>query len=483
VIVTCERCETQFQLDDARVPPAGVRVRCSRCKHAFQVMRSVGRSLADAQAAPPQQAPSRPGETDDEESDWQFNDDLPSGDPDASGRAEIGSAPSPAGEAPGADAEFGWDSDDGPAPERDLHADSEDDPFDAEGLSQNGLDLLEDLDRSAGTRPQPAARAEAKAAAPAPTFPVAEVAAGSGTPAAALPRPASEIAAEADAVAGDELASPDDWDLFSDVETAEGGVSRKLPPVVPAAVRGDEEASAPRWARWLDAGSHYVGGSLVAALFLYGLAGAWPASAPAGVPPRHALTGDLEIAGASGRWVENAVHGPLYVVSGSLWNSGSRSVPPPTLRIEWLDRDGRVLERSAADASAPRRREKLREAPLPELAEGPSLAAGGSLPPGAGLPFELVLEAVPPGAAHFQLVASATPPPRTPSPARASATAGVDGGERPALPQDGEERGGPSAAAGAGVANAPPMASPGPPAAATASDEGLATDPPAAAAP
>src|SRR6185295_14758795 len=38
VVVTCERCETEFQLDDARVPSGGARVRCSRCKHAFFVM-------------------------------------------------------------------------------------------------------------------------------------------------------------------------------------------------------------------------------------------------------------------------------------------------------------------------------------------------------------------------------------------------------------------------------------------------------------
>jgi len=35
VIVTCEECTTSFQLDEARIPPGGARVRCSRCKHAF----------------------------------------------------------------------------------------------------------------------------------------------------------------------------------------------------------------------------------------------------------------------------------------------------------------------------------------------------------------------------------------------------------------------------------------------------------------
>ena len=37
MIVTCERCETEFQLDASRVPASGARVRCSRCKHAFVV--------------------------------------------------------------------------------------------------------------------------------------------------------------------------------------------------------------------------------------------------------------------------------------------------------------------------------------------------------------------------------------------------------------------------------------------------------------
>jgi predicted Zn finger-like uncharacterized protein len=37
LIITCAECATQFQLDEARVPEAGIRVRCSVCKHAFFV--------------------------------------------------------------------------------------------------------------------------------------------------------------------------------------------------------------------------------------------------------------------------------------------------------------------------------------------------------------------------------------------------------------------------------------------------------------
>jgi len=37
LIITCAECATQFQLEEARVPESGIRVRCSVCKHAFFV--------------------------------------------------------------------------------------------------------------------------------------------------------------------------------------------------------------------------------------------------------------------------------------------------------------------------------------------------------------------------------------------------------------------------------------------------------------
>ncbi|MGB0617905.1 MAG: zinc-ribbon domain-containing protein [Myxococcota bacterium] len=49
MIVTCEQCTTSFQLDEARIPSGGVRVRCSRCKHAF-FLASPNESQAEAAA-------------------------------------------------------------------------------------------------------------------------------------------------------------------------------------------------------------------------------------------------------------------------------------------------------------------------------------------------------------------------------------------------------------------------------------------------
>jgi predicted Zn finger-like uncharacterized protein len=38
MVVTCASCLTKFNLDDAKIPPHGVKVRCSRCKNVFYVV-------------------------------------------------------------------------------------------------------------------------------------------------------------------------------------------------------------------------------------------------------------------------------------------------------------------------------------------------------------------------------------------------------------------------------------------------------------
>jgi predicted Zn finger-like uncharacterized protein len=37
MIITCASCLTKFNLDDSRIPAAGAKVRCSRCRHVFYV--------------------------------------------------------------------------------------------------------------------------------------------------------------------------------------------------------------------------------------------------------------------------------------------------------------------------------------------------------------------------------------------------------------------------------------------------------------
>ena len=58
MIITCEECQTSFNLDDTLIKPSGSKVRCSKCKHVF---------IAFPEAAPEKQAPTEEAPVPDEE--------------------------------------------------------------------------------------------------------------------------------------------------------------------------------------------------------------------------------------------------------------------------------------------------------------------------------------------------------------------------------------------------------------------------------
>ena len=35
MILQCDQCSTKFRLDDSKLKPGGVKVRCSKCRHVF----------------------------------------------------------------------------------------------------------------------------------------------------------------------------------------------------------------------------------------------------------------------------------------------------------------------------------------------------------------------------------------------------------------------------------------------------------------
>jgi len=92
LVITCEGCTTRFQLDDVRVPDAGIRVRCSRCDHAFFVKPAeragdpVVRAVDEALAAEEISARNPVGtgvaaESPGDEHEWEFNrESVPPGD-------------------------------------------------------------------------------------------------------------------------------------------------------------------------------------------------------------------------------------------------------------------------------------------------------------------------------------------------------------------------------------------------------------------
>ena len=110
LVVECGKCGTRFQLDSSRIPDSGIRVRCSRCKHAFHLQPPAQSQAAAVDAVveeaiehestpvpsatqnlPIASSEPDPGESAaavnayggfEDEDDWEFNEDPPSDDDD-----------------------------------------------------------------------------------------------------------------------------------------------------------------------------------------------------------------------------------------------------------------------------------------------------------------------------------------------------------------------------------------------------------------
>jgi predicted Zn finger-like uncharacterized protein len=361
VIVTCERCETEFQLDDTRVPMSGARVRCSRCKHAFFVLPPAAtRDQAIEQAASAALADDpAPGVTEDlaadepyaaegegeSESDWQFNAELPadpgesSPDLHASGSARAEDRGDPL-------VESGADEDSGPS-----------------------LELASD--------PEPTLQPPARVATP----------------------PAAERS--------EDLGSPVNWDFFDEpgerAPSAPAAPERASAPAATLTIPFEAE-SEPEPARDVPLAMRRavdtVGWLAVTALCALALvrglappapaATVWPAPAPG-----------LALADVHGSWIENAALGRLYVVSGRVENRTSDASTLPPLALELRDAHGRAVGDPIPlrGATPP---EQLREADPAGLTAAGSPLPGG-LAPGVSWSFSAIAWPLPAEAARFAI--------------------------------------------------------------------------------
>jgi predicted Zn finger-like uncharacterized protein len=436
VIVTCERCSTQFQLDDSRVPQRGVRVRCSRCKHAFRVVPEQASARAESrdadtqdledsrsrrnersaaasrgEARPAADAPAGGLET--EESDWKFNEDVAESESSARASRQEAKPDPPV-------ARRGREADDWFRGGSDTPLELDDRPWDA-GKSEDDTPVAEE---PAATRAAVAAAAEVPT--PAQETPdaeppdefdaVAELARqeeetpsfAQETPSFAEPdeKPVeAEANAEAQAGPSDELSS-DGWDsLFGESEGAadaetpkepqkKKGRSWKPPRIALPSLGGALE----RVGRALGIGAQALGWAATLGLFGAGLYAGFATRAPA-APVAERVAG-LEVVALEGRFVENAVSGRLYVVSGRLGNPGPEVRQLSDVSVELLDTAGVPMSDRAA-LHAPIAKERLRETAAAGLLGEPVLSA--SLAPGEVQPFEAVFASLPDGAAAFRL--------------------------------------------------------------------------------
>jgi predicted Zn finger-like uncharacterized protein len=378
LIVTCEQCSTQFHLDDAKVPPGGARVRCSRCKHAFFIapggeepeLGSVDRAAQEALDA---EAPPPPEPSEDLSAPADSDSDLAATDPD------LGSDPNLASD-PGLD---------------------------------DGEDLASESDwefnrESAAPRPSADAHDAAREA--------IDDLLGSRTP---EPR----IAAPAPApVVDEDLGSPESWDLLGDEDAAPSAPSEQdagaESPRAPAAARFSLPAApVAEWKprrepslvlAWIARMGHAIGWSVTALLFsivaILTLSPGGDAEAPFG---RQRVAG-LEAQGISGRWVENAVAGSLYVVSGRLVNPTAQAAALGTrIGVRLLDSNGARLPIELAAAGPVLEERVLRESDPAGIqtrqAEAGLALAEAVIQPGQSLPFEAVVRDLPLAASRFLL--------------------------------------------------------------------------------
>jgi predicted Zn finger-like uncharacterized protein len=373
LVITCEQCSTQFHLDDAKIPSGGVRVRCSRCKHAFFIKKP---------GVPPELGPA----------DRATQDALD---------AEAPPSPDPTGDLSGA----GFEDSDDPSNESDWEFNQA--PAGGEPPAQRQLAATHDAAREA----------------------IDDLLRARSSPTSARPQAASPVVAPDLDSDEEDLGSPESWDLLSgdsssaadpggsqEQAAADAGIHRK--PAVAAYQVGPSQPVA-EWTppsepsvvlAWIAGMGHAIGWGATAILFsIVAIVTILPTiapKAPAAVG-RRPLAG-LEAREISGRWVENAVGGGLFVVSGRLANPTAEPAALKTrIGVRLLDANGAYLPGEAAAAGPVLLDRELREADPAGIrarqAEGGLALAAEMIQPGQSLAFEAVVGAVPLAASRFVL--------------------------------------------------------------------------------
>lgn len=432
MIVTCEGCSTQFQLDEAKIPESGVQVQCSRCEQVFFV---------SAQARP------------DVDSPEDFAVDALLSDP----RADFDSDPDALlSEDVGAEGESDWEFNLDGAIADSLGSEELTDDSDAaaEGLSI-AQEAVDDLLANTGSADPQNAGAVHDSAVELDHSAVefddsaldsndSETATGDPLSELEFEESASEAAeaAEAGEVGGDReiepdptsddrlgLGDPEDWDLFDEPsgtrdeaspataaaetiapsgEAPSAAVGARPEPGVELSVALETEESECR--RWTVHARAVAGWAVVSVLLLMGLHGGLASRSDGVRSGADRWTGGgFEVDRIEGRWVDNAISGPIYVVSGRLRRvaaapSGTR------LEIRLVDASGRTLDWGPAPIGPAIPNRLLRESdPLELGARQSSRAARLAMGAPDWRPFEAVLPALPDSADRFELDVSSVP--------------------------------------------------------------------------
>src|SRR5207245_1548788 len=58
--VRCEKCQTEYELDESRLKPGGVTVKCTNCGHMFKIRKRANTNVGVATSGAPAEAPKPP---------------------------------------------------------------------------------------------------------------------------------------------------------------------------------------------------------------------------------------------------------------------------------------------------------------------------------------------------------------------------------------------------------------------------------------
>ena len=444
MIVECDNCATRFQLDDARVPETGIRVRCSKCKQSFFLAYPGAKTT---EAAPEENLDPREDSLSAAvaasiadpvgEDDAHF--EPVGGDPEAAMPFDV-----PAAEEPESD-DAEWEFNHSPAETEDAAS------FDApEAASDDPFGNSGDMDLLAGDSQFEPLTGDV-ALEHEPEAPMADVVdesgLGLGDPDAAADPvgestgapdlgmdmgPGDDLSSleEGPSSSVEDLGSPEDWDFLSDepmpAAPSPTAADHSAPPSSQSAAIGsidvspersleevlptDVEAAAPL-RRDLSASLNAIGWALCMTLFVAGMArGLLPAEwfhASREDAPRVLSLGSLEAEGVRGSWLDTAGHGRVFVVSGELRNpTRGFAVANAALRVAVYGPGGERLSLEPVFAGVGLSEAAIRESSISQLiaAETEALQqfAYAQVPPGESLPFHAVLRELPLEAQRFE---------------------------------------------------------------------------------
>ena len=406
LVVECGKCGTRFQLDSSRIPDAGIRVRCSRCKHAF-FLNNPSQSQANAIDAVAQEAIE------------QESVPTPAATHDLAGHISPGEGAGASNVVAGPDDEEDWEFNEDPIPDEDsgeyddidvdedidfdLESDAE--GFSAEAFDQDAhdSDRIELADTGAETVmnessascldggeigvddlaqsnmsvesvevegideiPEDSADDE-QADGPAPGFGGEREAGafGSMEDFAGERTNDAEEQPVATALSGEQenIEDPESWDFFGDdaapsqapvvSESSAFSAAAEAPlqDVNPAAIGVDADSEWRAYERQgpVGAASRIAGAVMTVAVFGLLIAGVYLGvigSLDSGIrTPAFVDIGQMRAANIRGQWLDTESVGTVYVVSGDLLNPGTTIASPDrAVRVTLLDADGTALE-------------------------------------------------------------------------------------------------------------------------------------------